>query len=217
MKCCKNRVCQLQFRKSFASISLFSLELFPGEGMSTFPFQVNGYRFLVSELLEPKQSIKQSQMCLPVGTHIWNQGLNKCKVGPQEKYMVAEDGLSRASFHTGSESMGVFWLALVSSPPGKYCQWFGVGVRTCCLLIPTHSALLWASMELWPQHRCAWSEMCEPGIFLFSLLNSFIRAASFHSPWQGILTLCLDSQDTKSPLQMFSDPLFGSSQLDSAF
>lgn len=84
---------------------------------------------------------------------------------------------------------------LVSSPPGKYCQWFGVGVRTCCcLLIPTHSALLHARLELWPQHRCAWSKMYESGISLFSLLNSFIRAASFHNPWQGILTLCLDSK-----------------------
>lgn len=64
------------------------------------------------------------QMCLPVGTHIWNLRLNKCKVGPQENSMDAEECLSMISFHTGSESMGVFWLVLFSSPPGKYCQWF---------------------------------------------------------------------------------------------
>lgn len=161
------------------------------------------------------------QMCLTVCTHIWNQRLYKCKVGPQEDCMDAEDGLSRISFHTGRESMGVFWLALVCSPPGKqtawpgwkhlwprgkllvevneYCQWFGVGLRTCCcLLISTHRALLRARMEFWPLQRCAWSEMCEPAIALFSLLNSFSRAASFHNPWRGILALCLDSK-TQNP------------------
>lgn len=135
------------------------------------------------------------QMCVSSQYSYTKPGLNKCKVGPQKNCMDAEDGLSRISFHTGSKSVGVFWLALVSSPPGKYCQWFGVGLRTCCcLLIPTDSALLHARVELWPQHRCAWSEIHEADISLFSLLNSFSRAASFYNPWQGILTLCLDSK-----------------------
>lgn len=56
------------------------------------------------------------------------------------------------------------------------------------------TGMLCARMEFWPLRRHAWSEMCEIAISLFSLLNSFSKAASFHNPWKVILSLYLDSK-----------------------